>query len=629
MIRQLVLATLVLLAITAENTPAQEPCQLPLGTNLSAPQDFGSEYPLVDIMSCARGWLSHNTHWISGGINLWDTGIVGQIPVDSQGYPLELPYPIAGQETDQIVRTVWANTFQLPAGTWTVLWEGQGLLRVWGDGVSTLTNDPGRLTFDLTPTVDGLLALELEQSLLGDHVRNIRVLMPNTEATHQQEAWSTEWLSGLTPFTTLRFMDWGMTNFSPVQSWSDRALPNDYTYTHVGMPYELMIEICNRLDKDAWICVPHLADDTYIRNMARLFRDGLEPERKIYVEYSNEIWNWMFSQTHWCNDNGDQSISWPERIVPFIQNTLDLWTEEFAGEEQRLIRVAGVQASWQDVSNRIVNNLRVGSVDAVSPAAYFTFTGAGVAILEQLGSAATADTVIALARDGLETELMPSLRSQKQNLADQLGLSLIYYEGGQHLTPHPFGSVQPYGQALIDAQTLPEMGELYTALLDSLTALTSPGMPSLFANFSYITDTSARFGTWGVLQHQFQPMVSPKYQALLDHDCTSVPVAIDPGDQNAPPPSGLVLDRAAPNPFNPGTTIHFALPTPGSVTLDIYDVSGRLVRRLLDGSSHTVGPHVAYWDGRNDDGRRSASGTYYCRLATQEGQQTLKLTMVK
>lgn len=71
---------------------------------------------------------------------------------------------------------------------------------------------------------------------------------------------------------------------------------------------------------DAWVCVPHLADENYIRSMAQLFRANLDPDLKIYVEYSNETWNWIFQQTHYLNDNGDQNVLWPERTVPFVQN---------------------------------------------------------------------------------------------------------------------------------------------------------------------------------------------------------------------------------------------------------------------------------------------------------------------
>lgn len=69
------------------------------------------------------------------------------------------------------------------------------------------------------------------------------------------------------------------------------------------------------------------------------------------------------------------------------------------------------------------------------------------------------------------------------------------------------------------------------------------------------------------------------------------------------------VQPARPNPFHPTTTIAFNLMTGGSVALSVYDPSGRLVRRLLDGP-HEAGQHIAIWDGRDAEGRPLASGTY-------------------
>jgi len=68
-----------------------------------------------------------------------------------------------------------------------------------------------------------------------------------------------------------------------------------------------------------------------------------------------------------------------------------------------------------------------------------------------------------------------------------------------------------------------------------------------------------------------------------------------------------------PNPFNPGTAIHFELPTAGYVSLTIYNIQGRMVRRLLDGR-HTAGNHTVIWDGAGDNGNAVAAGVYVYRL---------------
>lgn len=517
----------LLLSAAALSAQADDdPCRLQIGTNLAGPADWGSEWPFANIMKFSREWISHNAEWIPGGENAWDTDVMDQIPLGDHGYPLALPVSgIAGTEGPQIVRTVWANTEALPAGEYVLLYDGKGDLDLWGDATVTARSE-GRLVVEVQPDSD-IMGLELYASEAGDPVRNIRFLLPGTEATHVSNPWSGEWLEKLTPFNSLRFMDWGYTNGSELAQWADRPQVDDYTYTQAGVPYEWWIELCNLRASDAWVCIPHLADEQYIREMARLFRDELDPSLTIHVEYSNEIWNWIFAQTHYCNERGDQSVPWPERIVPFVQNALDIWTEEFAGQEDRLVRVVGVQGAWLDVSERIVSNMRPGSFDAFAPAAYFGFPDGGIEELENLGAGASGEDVIRLARQAIRGRSFDFLRQQHASLTEGMGIPMLYYEGGQHLTPEPFGSEQPYGPALVEAQSLPGMYDLYREWYDSLRTLIPQDESGLLMNFSFIGPTSPRYGSWGLLTSQFTEesdyAEAPKYRAILDNTegCTT------------------------------------------------------------------------------------------------------------
>ena len=95
------------------------------------------------------------------------------------------------------------------------------------------------------------------------------------------------------------------------------------------------------------------------------------------------------------------------------------------------------------------------------------------------------------------------------------------------------------------------------------------------------------------------------------------------------PQPATVLDAARPNPFNPSTTISFALASPQRATLAVYTVDGRLVRTLLDGDL-AAGPHAVTWDGRGSDGRAVSSGTYLYRLRTEGGfDRSGRMTLVK
>jgi flagellar hook assembly protein FlgD len=88
------------------------------------------------------------------------------------------------------------------------------------------------------------------------------------------------------------------------------------------------------------------------------------------------------------------------------------------------------------------------------------------------------------------------------------------------------------------------------------------------------------------------------------------------------------MSGAHPNPFNPQTTISFELAAESEVELEIYDVKGALVRRLVD-ASMPAGRHVATWNGVDDSGRRVASGVYLAIFKAGSHRDVQKLVMVK
>jgi flagellar hook assembly protein FlgD len=84
----------------------------------------------------------------------------------------------------------------------------------------------------------------------------------------------------------------------------------------------------------------------------------------------------------------------------------------------------------------------------------------------------------------------------------------------------------------------------------------------------------------------------------------------------------------APNPFNPRTTLSFVLESAGSVSLKVYDVSGRLVRTLLN-ETRGAGPVSAVWDGTDEQGRPAASGVYLARMESRDRALTRRMTLVR
>lgn len=96
------------------------------------------------------------------------------------------------------------------------------------------------------------------------------------------------------------------------------------------------------------------------------------------------------------------------------------------------------------------------------------------------------------------------------------------------------------------------------------------------------------------------------------------------------PPGGAVtaLMSPWPNPFNPSVNIPFSLAAEGPVELSIFDVSGRLVRLLVD-RPLPAGPHSASWDGRNDAGKTVSSGVYFCRMSAGIHESSHRLVLMR
>lgn len=104
--------------------------------------------------------------------------------------------------------------------------------------------------------------------------------------------------------------------------------------------------------------------------------------------------------------------------------------------------------------------------------------------------------------------------------------------------------------------------------------------------------------------------------------------AVDRPDALPALPAVTALGAPYPNPFNPSTTVSFDLAVAGRAELAIYALDGRRVATLATGEL-PAGRHAAVWDGRDDRGRAVASGSYACRLWTEEGVISRRLTLVK
>ena len=93
-------------------------------------------------------------------------------------------------------------------------------------------------------------------------------------------------------------------------------------------------------------------------------------------------------------------------------------------------------------------------------------------------------------------------------------------------------------------------------------------------------------------------------------------------------PLAFDLKGNTPNPFNAATRIDYSIPEAGRIDLGIYDINGRLTRRLVEGKSAS-GRHSSVWNGRDENGDAVSSGIYLVRLRFENEEITRRIMLVK
>jgi hypothetical protein len=316
-------------------------------------------------------------------------------------------------------------------------------------------------------------------------------------------------------------MDWMATNNSIISLWQGRPQPSGATYAPKGVPVEVMVQLANTLQADVWFNMPHSASDDYVRAFAAYVRDNLSPNLKVYIEYSNETWNGQFEQAFYVQDQGEAlNLAPGDRFWSGLKyhsqravEMFALWEEVFGGTD-RLVRVLASQAgnawtgeqvaTWQEAYDK---------ADALAIAPYFS--------CDDPGNPDTVEQVSALSVDDLLERQMANVQEggcayqyMVDNLAvaQQFGLELVAYEGGQHLAGHSGAENNPaLTNLFIAANRHPRMSEVYLAYLRAWRDLGG----GMFVAFNDVT-APTMFGSWGALEYLHQdPAQAPKYQALM------------------------------------------------------------------------------------------------------------------
>lgn len=488
----------------------EPPACLKFGMNLDYFNYFSRERPFKDLFKGASTWL---TFEITNPMNYWDTYMYTEMPIDASGYPTQVPF--SSSMGPQGARVIISANRYITNGNYTLWYDGQGIIQM-GGGASLVTNtQAGRI--DFTVENDSLnMWFDIMSSTLGDHVRNIRILRENEDTTYLTQPFYQPFLDKIQNFHVIRFNEWGNTNtgtFLPI-NWEDRAHFDYFTQaTNRGVSYEYMVQLCNTVQRDAWVHIPHTASEQYIEDMAVFFRDNLNANLKVYVEFSNEVWNWQFAQSHYVRDNSPQNIPFPRRYAEHSTKSLRIWTEVYSNQSDRLKRVLNVQVGNPQFTETVLSHMKPEDYDYVAPSWYFGYSGATCA--QNFDANTTSQDIINCTREAFE-DFFPYWRIEYWN-ASLYGKQIIHYEGGQHMSDN--GASTPYTQALQDAQIHPDIYNLYNQVIDSLKQL-----GPVFANAYNLGRTrQTLYGAFGHVDDiDIVPTMNnaPKWMALMDNNCT-------------------------------------------------------------------------------------------------------------
>jgi hypothetical protein len=502
-----------------------------IGTNLARIADYSTQLPFIDAFKSSRNWMPQVPEEF-----IWNTGESEKIFVDENGWVKSL----SSNSQYTAVGTLMYREMdgKYPGGRYIVLYDGEGTLEYGYDAQKDVAaSSPGRDVINVNPSDSGIW-LQISETDQNNYIRNIRVIPEKYESSNS--TFNPNFIDRIDNFEALRFMEWMETNDSDQMEWSARPTLESARYSQDGVPVEVMVELANSTNTDPWFTMPHKASDEYITEFAKYVKDHLESGRKVYVEYSNEVWNDRFGQSQWVLEQAkkewassqsdfDLKLDWYSKRTTEITQ---IWDEVFGGEKERVIGVMGGVAANVGASERVVSyewtdepkSHSEYGIDAVAIAPYFGY---------YLGEPKNESEIESWIRDGdgldkLFTEIQqggilsdaPSGGSLAQSyqwmsdhatLTNSEGLDLQAYEGGQHLAG--LGGTENNNaitQLFIEANQAPRMGDIYREYLKKWDELGG----DLFVNYNDVGKPN-KWGSWGLLEH-VEDTSSPKYNAVMD-----------------------------------------------------------------------------------------------------------------
>lgn len=521
--------------------------KFPMGMNIHGVEDY--QAPVFnDAFMQAREWITFDLD-----SSAWSTGLESKMSWRSDGYPSKIPQILNGRRT--ALRGFVSNLY---TGEFVFTHDGAGEISF--NVTNRLAEGKRILTLD---GKGGNAWFQILRSEEANPIRNIRILpvalAAGYDKNNPEHVFYAPFLKGLKGMQSLRFMDWQRTNGSLLKTWSDRPTPDYFSQGAKGASIEHALMLSNHLKVDPWFCVPHGADDDFIRRFADLVATRLDPGLKVYVEYSNELWNWGFAQAQWVIHNGqwgmtdpamarllphdtlvaqlkavalkycqdEKSTCHPEKDAHMAMRALKIWRGVFAskGQSARLLTALGAQTGWQDNTRRMLQYYKDQNfkVDLVALTSYFNFTEADHLKWNAMAPAqVTPAMVVEAARKDVESPAYKKMYTDHAGFCKEFGCKLAMYEGGQHMQAWQQGDY-PYNPAVFDAQVHPGMYDLQVRAWTLIDEALGKDLV-IHEAFSYVGARKSKYGSWGHLENYEQLSLSPaalrqqapKWAALQD-----------------------------------------------------------------------------------------------------------------
>ncbi len=466
-----------------------------VGTNLDGLSYFDTLGPFNDLATEFNKWGRPDTPWITDG----------SIQRTPDNYPA----------VDAAAITFASGYI---TGDYRVSYRGTGTVSFSRfqsvDGVNqklddlnftpTLQSDgtwQGTVHLEMPPTIEKwYFVLSITGQGNSDQIRDLHIISPDADPSISP-TFRPVFLQKLAAFNgPLRMMDWMQTVGSTTTRFETRTQLTRFSWATAagGLPIEVMIELANTLHKDLWVNIPHKANDAYITQFADMLRDTLDPSLKVYVEYSNEVWNSSSAAGGYVYGilAPADGLSAAQEMGKQTVRVSNIFKTEFgatrdASQVRPILGAFIASSAWAQGALDYIKTTYGDPKNFIAGIAVAPYVGVESDMADINNADLTLDMLFGWMNGWIDTALDTWLRANKQ-VADQYEVALESYEGGQHLQALAFAGNENIKR---QAQDDPRMGEVYQHLISKWVA----DGGDIFGNFSLATKYS-KFGYWGMLQ---------------------------------------------------------------------------------------------------------------------------------